>query len=223
MATCDMCAATIASGEGVGAEMGGQRPSGMFAGRPRRSAANSKQQWQLLCPRCFAAHRHRAPAVHPVLWLFFWPFLLLTGAGAPARGWARAHPSMIGKGLIVMGAFMLVGLTAPVQDPEGQAPPVVTVVLFAAIAIGSGIWLHRKSGAPKASMTGADVSDAQLLRTAQQHGGVLSISQAIIALDLPMDVVRERLDDMAVKGLCEMDVSDEGLISYRFPELGAAP
>ena len=59
-----------------------------------------------------------------------------------------------------------------------------------------------------------------LLRAAQANGGVLTVTQGVLASGSGFDEVEEALRDMVVKGHVDVDnAEDSGVIVYRFPGL----
>ena len=59
-----------------------------------------------------------------------------------------------------------------------------------------------------------------LLKAAQANGGLLTVTQGVLASGLGFDEVEEALREMVVKGHVDVDnAADSGVIVYRFPGL----
>ena len=60
----------------------------------------------------------------------------------------------------------------------------------------------------------------QLLKAAMDNGGDLTVTQAVLATDLPFEEVEKALNKMSDKGYVDVDnAPGTGVVVYRFPEL----
>ena len=221
MVTCYMCTAAVKPGQGarvvvVVEQTHGQRGSTGFGftgwGLPGLSRGGRIEK-QLICRQCHDSYVPPGRAAHPLLWFFFWPVLLFSPAGRPVRAWLSGSPRLLGKGLVFIG--VLGGAGAFLPSPDGGDAPTLDALFVAAVVIGFGLWLQRR---PRQQVS---LSDADILRAAQRLRGHITLSQAVIELGAPVADVRERLDALATQGVCALEVSEEGVVSYRFPELSA--
>lgn len=85
----------------------------------------------------------------------------------------------------------------------------------------------RLAGAPESAPPPRQVAPAPaetreqvLLKAAQANGGLLTVTQGVLASGLGFDEVEEALREMVVKGHVDVDnAADSGVIVYRFPGL----
>ena len=84
----------------------------------------------------------------------------------------------------------------------------------AALLLTGGGFLTLRRGAGSTR-----VSDSQVLASAQRHAGILTV--AALALDTGHAMVdcQKQLDAMVAGGWVAVDVSDDGLLTYRFASL----
>ncbi|MYC88120.1 MAG: NINE protein [Gemmatimonadales bacterium] len=74
--------------------------------------------------------------------------------------------------------------------------------------------------APSRQLTKADTRQQILLKAAQANGGLLTVTQGVLASGLSFEEVEEALREMVVKGHVDVDnAADSGVIVYRFPGL----
>lgn len=74
--------------------------------------------------------------------------------------------------------------------------------------------------APSRQLAKADTKQQVLLKAAQANGGLLTVTQGVLASGLSFDEVEEALREMVVKGHVDVDnAADSGVIVYRFPGL----
>ncbi|WP_419941717.1 TM2 domain-containing protein [Candidatus Palauibacter sp.] len=73
---------------------------------------------------------------------------------------------------------------------------------------------------PERKLSPAENRQQVLLRAAQANGGVLTVTQGVLASGLGFEEVEEVLREMVVKGHVDVDnAADSGVIVYRFPGL----
>ena len=220
MANCYMCAAAIHPGEGVRKDVRVAHSMTPDAAGDAPPHTTERYQKQLLCRACATGQPPAPRGVHPIWWLFFWPFLIVMPAGAPVRRWFAAHPKFSGGALIVLGATGVLSFIWPqATAAAGKRPPPAAAILYSAMVAG-GVYMLRRKGA--GSTTGTQArrpTDAEIMRAAKAHGGRLTVPQAVIALNVPVDVVEAHLDKLAAHGACQLETSDDGVISYHFPGL----
>ena len=59
----------------------------------------------------------------------------------------------------------------------------------------------------------------QILKTAKAHGGRLTVMQAAAELGVRTQAAEEKLDELCREGHAEIEVSEDGVLYYDFPEL----
>ncbi len=73
--------------------------------------------------------------------------------------------------------------------------------------------------------TGAERRDRQtalqrrVITAAAAHGGLITVSQLVLKTGLSIDEAEAILTSLSARGLCVMDLDDEAVVRYRFPEL----
>ena len=78
-----------------------------------------------------------------------------------------------------------------------------------------------KGAGPSLQLAGAVPGpsvEQRVLAAARRHRGHLTPVSAAADGDLTVDQAREELERLAKENACLMDVSDEGLVVFRFPE-----
>ena len=119
--------------------------------------------------------------------------------------------------LVAIAAFMLLGyLNADVSGPAAWAAFLIAVVLPAAggIALIRGQRGGRLTARREALRQ--ETLQAELLRLAGQHGGRITIVEAVTALAIPPEEAKHALDELAVRGLADFEVTDSGVVVYVF-------
>lgn len=105
-----------------------------------------------------------------------------------------------------------------------QSPVIVFICLILFLVIGAGsAWLtrwafkpERPAGAPPEDST----SQVRLvLNLAQRSGGDLTVLQVASETGLSIEQSRKVLEDLVTEGAAQMNVDDQGVILYDFPEL----
>ena len=61
--------------------------------------------------------------------------------------------------------------------------------------------------------------ELRVLQAAKHHGGRLTVMQAAAELGVRMQTIEDKLDDLCHKGRANIEVSEDGVIYYDFPEL----
>lgn len=147
-----------------------------------------------------------------------WCFLFVGAAGIH-----RLYLGMYGTGILWLLTFGLLGV--------GQFFDLVRMKRLVRKAnIRDGYLLHprqaerlsprRERRSEGRRLNPAENAQQTLLRAAQANGGVLTVTQGVLASGLSFEEVEEALRDMVVKGHVDVDnAEDSGVIVYRFPGL----
>lgn len=61
--------------------------------------------------------------------------------------------------------------------------------------------------------------ELRVLQAAKNHGGRLTVMQAAAELGIRMQTIEDQLDGLCHKGRANIEVSEDGVIYYDFPEL----
>ena len=124
-------------------------------------------------------------------------------------------------GLLGIGQFLdLFRMKTIVRDAnlkEGRVPPPFHLTSPEQVAV-SPAQIGAGQASPKVSK--ALSLRQQLLKTAMENGGEITVSQGVLATDRSFDEVEKVLHQMVDKGYVDVDnAPGTGVIVYRFPEL----
>jgi hypothetical protein len=78
-------------------------------------------------------------------------------------------------------------------------------------------WLYRRSRAGETSLSPS--LEHRLLRVAKAEGGEVTATTVALSLGVSLAEAHAALDRLCAQGFAEMDVAEDGVIVYRFPEL----
>jgi len=129
---------------------------------------------------------------------------------------------IVGWLLLALAAFMFVGfLGSGASGAAAIAALLIVVVLPAAAGValvrgarpGAGRLTKRQEELRR------DTLQSELLRLAMQHGGKLTIVEAVAALALTPEEAKETLDALAVRGLADFEVTNSGVVVYVFHDV----
>jgi uncharacterized RDD family membrane protein YckC/predicted DNA-binding WGR domain protein len=83
----------------------------------------------------------------------------------------------------------------------------------------AGTIVYSKNEFEQAQHQSVVSSEKVILQAAQRHGGV--VTTAVVAAETPLDYGESEtaLQTLANKGICRIELTDEGTIEYHFPEL----
>jgi hypothetical protein len=129
-----------------------------------------------------------------------------------------------GIALIGIAGFMLLGFVASDQTPSATVTALTLAITVALPAATGGYLLRqhfRKSTtlSKKQDQLRRETWEAEILRLAEDHGGKLTVVEATRALAIGSEEVAKTLEGMALRGLAEIEVTDQGLLVYSFPDL----
>ena len=124
---------------------------------------------------------------------------------------------------VAVGIFMGVGLLLNMGGPASAAVMVLSFLLFSAAPIYGGVRLLRNPGERARALQAANQAwESELLRLAARRDGSLSVAEVVAHADLDAVQAEARLDEMCKRGLCEIRVTEQGVVIYRFAALPSA-
>jgi cadmium resistance protein CadD (predicted permease) len=118
----------------------------------------------------------------------------------------------------VFGIVMIAGVS--IQALEGTSKySMVTdgllTGLFGILPLVGGVWLYKRVRQAATRRT-IDDSEKIVLRLAKRHQGVLTVVEVTVNSTLSVEQAKETLDQLNLKGFNEMEVSDAGILVYKF-------
>jgi hypothetical protein len=124
--------------------------------------------------------------------------------------------------LIFFGLFILLGLL--IGKSSGILATALTFLFFVAVPMAAGIQLLR--GDRKAKERAAAESkqllrashEKEILRLAEQKGGVLTVSQIVKETSMDASEAEAALHELIVKRLADLRTAADGQAIYEFPE-----
>jgi hypothetical protein len=78
-------------------------------------------------------------------------------------------------------------------------------------------WLYRRSRAGETSLSPS--LEHRLLRVAKAEGGEVTATTVALSLGVSLAEAQAALERLCTQGYAEMDVAEDGVVIYRFPEL----
>jgi hypothetical protein len=136
---------------------------------------------------------------------------------------------LLGGAALIAGAlFMLLGffnISRPLSAPAAIASLLFTVALpgAAGVALLRSHFAARGSLARRREDLRRQTQEAEVLKLAQIHDGKLTVVEVATRLALPTTTVVELLAGLHERGLAELEITDAGLIVYRFPDVQNLP
>ena len=120
----------------------------------------------------------------------------------------------IGLGLMLYGLFQMLGPEAPDSDFFELFAIGVTQVIF-----GSLLWILAKKLDAAAHLVRYRRQQNRVVRLAQKRNGRLTVTETAADTGLTVEEASEILKRLADGGFVEVEITDSGLIVYRFPEV----
>jgi len=124
-------------------------------------------------------------------------------------GWAVAMVP-VGLGLTLWGLFKKIG-NAQWEDPLSLG--------LALVVLGGILWLLSKRLDEAAQAVRRRRQENAVLRLARQRGGRLTVTEAAADTGLTAAETEAILKGLAEGGYVEIEVTESGLMVYRFPEV----
>ena len=118
----------------------------------------------------------------------------------------------------VFGLVMIVGVSIQFLEGTSKYSMVtdgVLTVLLGILPLVGGVWRYKRV---RQAVTRRAVDDSEkiVLRLAQRRQGVLTVVEVAANSTLSVEQAKETLDQLNLKGFNEMDVSDAGILVYKF-------
>lgn len=128
---------------------------------------------------------------------------------------------IFGTLLLAISLLMLFGFLSSKPDVSAAAL-VLTIFVAIVVPAAAGAYLWWSTFAEGAALTARkdhlrrQTLEAELLRLAQRRGGKLTVVEAVAELAFDAGTVEEVLNDMAARGLADVEVSESGVLVYAF-------
>jgi hypothetical protein len=120
---------------------------------------------------------------------------------------------------VAFGWFMGVGVLLNVGGPHSGGVLLFSFAVFSVAPACGGWWLLREAvGRAKALLAADRAWDSELLRLAERRAGSLSVAEVVTYADLDAAEAERRLDALCRRGLCELRVTNDGVVVYRFAD-----
>jgi ABC-type nickel/cobalt efflux system permease component RcnA len=117
-------------------------------------------------------------------------------------------------GLVIL-AGVFIGLVEGTSSYAVQTDVMLSLV-FGVLPLGGGVWLYWRLRQAVAQRIIAE-RERVVLQLAVQHRGVLTAVEVATDSTLTLEQAQETLAQLNLKGVNQMDVSDLGVVVYRFP------
>lgn len=128
---------------------------------------------------------------------------------------------VFGSLLLAISLFMLLGFLSSKPD-VGAAALAVAFLIAVVLPAAGGVYLWWSTFAEGSALVARkdrlrrQTLEAELLRLAERRGGKLVVVEAVAELAFDAGTVEEVLNDMAARGLAEVEVSESGVLVYAF-------
>ncbi|NJL14231.1 MAG: hypothetical protein HC913_15290 [Microscillaceae bacterium] len=123
---------------------------------------------------------------------------------------------IIASVLIGFGALLTIGAIVNLEEGKGDTGPFSTLaiwLLFGLAPLSVGIlMLYQQQKSSKRKAMGQ--AQATLLRYAQKQQNRITIAEATVALNAPLELAKKTLDEMQARNIFELALSDEGTLVY---------
>lgn len=129
-------------------------------------------------------------------------------------------------GILLVGVAVFMALGFALSDaPRSLGVTLATLLIAVGIPAGAGIALIRSHYREHQSLT-ADRAElrlqtweSELVKLATAHGGKLTVVEAVAATGLRAPQVEEALRSLHEQGVAEIDVTESGMLVYRFRDI----
>src|SRR5687767_14084743 len=133
-----------------------------------------------------------------------------------------------GIGLILLSVFMLVGFLR--ADLAASAMTTAIAVLVAVVLPAAGgatlIASHFRSGRRldvRRDQLRQQTLDSEVLRLAAKREAKLTVVEVVSELGVSTEAAKETLDGLMMRELAEIEITDAGMLVYRFRDIQSLP
>lgn len=116
--------------------------------------------------------------------------------------------------------LVLLGVSTRIENRQWQEPLSIGVGI---VAVGAITWYLARQLDEGARKARARQDENRILRLARDRGGRLTTMEAATETGLPAAETEAILQGLAEGGFIEIEVTDAGVMIYRFPEVLYAP
>lgn len=128
---------------------------------------------------------------------------------------------ILGTFLLLIALFMTIGFLKARPD-AGTAAVLLTVLIAIVLPAAGGLYLWWTTFADRAALAERrerlrrQTLEAELLKLARRRGGKLMVVEAAAELAFDAETLEETLNAMAARGLCDVELSESGVMVYAF-------
>lgn len=122
---------------------------------------------------------------------------------------------------LTLTIVMIVGLIDIIfirKNPNELGPAIGATVMFGLMPLIVGFIQRKKYRRRKKEEEEAERINL-ILRLAKMKGGVLSIAETSLELGISIDEAKDRLEEAVIKGICRVELDEDGNVDYLFPDL----
>lgn len=137
------------------------------------------------------------------------------------RGWLRLVGGTV---LIGVALFMALGFAVSTA-PRSLGTTIAALLVAVGIPGGAGLALiashfraRRLLTADRAELR-LQTWETELTRLAAEKGGKLTVVEAVVATGLRAPQVEQALRSLTEQGIADIDVTESGMLVYRFPDV----
>lgn len=133
-----------------------------------------------------------------------------------------------GFALIAVALFMLLGFFN-VDRPLSAGAAIASLLFAVALPGVAGVALVRSHFTSRGYLARRredlrrQTQEAEILKLAQDAGGKLTVVEVVTKLALPAATAETLLAGLHERGMAEIELTDAGLIVYRFPDIQHLP
>ena len=120
-------------------------------------------------------------------------------------------------GTTLMGFGLVDEIISPGEENQ-LGPGIAAFFLVGILPLTIGFWQRRKAKKLKIEAEKAN-RITSLLRLAKSSNGVLSVSEVSLNLGISIDEAKERLEEAVTKGICRVEIDENGSLDYFFHDL----
>ena len=125
-------------------------------------------------------------------------------------------------GMIVFGAFLALGGLVSIFEKRGSTPvthgDIFLFTVFGVLPVVLGIIIFRRTLLRQTERT-YEEHERSILLLAQTHGTKLTSTEVGMAMNITIEQAETILQNMTIKGLTLLEISDSGVPVYHFHTL----